>query len=353
VGYVHRQDTFPPTAWAVPRRRILVPICISMEQAAIPSRVGEVRIRRFPELVLLLVSLVWGGTFLVSQTALVDGGPFGLLAARFTIGTLVLFCLFFRRMAGLERHELNVGLVLGVVTFAAFALQTVGLQHIASSKSAFITAFYVPAVPLLQLTLLAVMPRLAAWMGIAVSFTGLVVLAVGDGVGFTFGSGEWLTLGGAFGAALGIVLLSRWAPETDPIRLAIVQLGLVAALSFVALPLTGEPLPHLTPRFLLCALALGVLGTAFALTAMIWAQKTVSATRATVIYAMEPVWAGVFGAIAGEVISGAMVAGSALIIAGILVSELPGGASLRRMIAERRWPGRVSTKAAPAIVPGD
>jgi drug/metabolite transporter (DMT)-like permease len=283
---------------------------------------ASLTVRRLPEIVLVLVTVIWGGTFLVTQSALSDGGPFGILASRFSIGAAVLLIAFRRRFTGLRPDEIRAGLLIGAVTFASYTLQTTGLLYIASSKSAFITALYVPLVPILQLVLLGVSPRLSAWLGVTVSFAGLLVLSTGEGVGLTLGHGEWLTLGGAAMAALQIILISRWAPGVDPIRLAAVQLGVVAVLALVSLPLSGEPLPRLTGGFLLATVGLGVFGTALALGAMNWAQQTVSATRATIIYALEPVWGGLFGAAAGEPMTPATLLGSALIVGGVLVSEL-------------------------------
>ena len=56
--------------------------------------------------------------------------------------------------------------------------------------------------------------------------------------------------------------------------------------------------------------------------AMNWAQKSVSPTRATVIYAGEPVWAGIVGRLAGERLPGIALLGGALIVLGVIVSEM-------------------------------
>jgi drug/metabolite transporter (DMT)-like permease len=285
---------------------------------------------RLPELVLVLVTLVWGGTFLVAQLALRETGPFGLLALRFSVAALAIGALFFRRVRGLGRAELRVGAGIGVVTFAAYGLQTAGLQHIPSSRSAFLVAMYVPLVPLLQLALLRRSPRAAAWAGISLSFVGLLLLSAGEGLSPELGRGDWLTLGGALASAMQIVLVSRYAPGADPIRLAFVQLATVAALSLLALPVSGEGLPPLTPLVVGASVGLGLVATAFVMAAMNWAQQTVPATRATVIYAMEPVWGGIVGALAGEAMSAGTVGGSALIVLGVLVSEIAWPARRRK-----------------------
>jgi drug/metabolite transporter (DMT)-like permease len=309
----------------------------TMTEQAVRTTEGGAR-ARLPEMVLAAVALVWGGTFLLTQAMLRETGPFSVLAIRFTIAALALAALFPRRMRGLTAAEARAGAVIGAVTFASYALQTVGLETIASSRSAFITSMYVPLVPLLQLALMRHSPRAAAWVGIAISFAGLLMLSHGGGAGTAFGAGEWLTLGGAVGAALQIVLLSRWAAGAEPMRLAAVQIAAVAVLSLAAMPLAGEGWPPPTAGIWIPGLALGLVGTAFALAAMSWAQRTVSATSATVIYATEPVWGGVAGALAGEAMTGATVGGSALIVVGVVVSEIRwrrGGAAREAVVAER------------------
>jgi drug/metabolite transporter (DMT)-like permease len=69
------------------------------------------------------------------------------------------------------------------------------------------------------------------------------------------------------------------------------------------------------------ALGLGIFSAIIQVT-MNWAQRSVSPTRATVIYTGEPVWAGIFGRIAGERLPLLALVGAAFIVAGVLVSEL-------------------------------
>lgn len=287
---------------------------------------------RLPELLLIVVTAVWGATFLVIQVALRDAGPFMLLAHRFSLATAVIFLVFRRRIHGLRRADLVGGLLVGVATFASYAFQTVGLQFIPSSRSAFITALYVPTVPLLQLVIIGLAPRISAWIGILVSFLGLMVLSSTAAAGIQLGTGELLTLGCAFTAALQIVLIGRFAPTMDPLRLAFLQFAVVALLALAGAGIAGEAMPTYSRSFIGSIVALGVVGTSFGLGVMNWAQQTVSATSATVIYALEPVWAGIFGAAAGEILTGRTLTGSALIVAGVLVSEIRWNRRLRTSV---------------------
>ena len=69
------------------------------------------------------------------------------------------------------------------------------------------------------------------------------------------------------------------------------------------------------------AIGLGLASAVIQLT-MNWAQKSVSPTRATVIYAGEPVWGGIVGRLAGDRLPALALVGAALIVAGVLASEV-------------------------------
>lgn len=274
-----------------------------------------------PEAVLILITVVWGATFLVVQHALTVTGPFFLVGLRFGTAALVLGLASARTMAGLTRLELRAGALIGVALMLGYSLQTVGLQTIPSSQSAFITALYVPFVPLILLVVLRVVPRPMAWLGIAMSFLGLVLIAGPEGLSVRFEAGELWTLASALAIACEIILISVYAGRTRARRVTVVQLAVASLLSFAAMIPAGEAVPAFS--WLLVGTACG-LGFASALIqlSMNWAQRTVSPTRATLIYAGEPVWAGVFGRLAGERLGPLAILGGALIVAGVLVSEL-------------------------------
>ncbi|EEG07789.1 DMT family transporter [Pseudogulbenkiania ferrooxidans] len=293
---------------------------MTSSSATLPLPSGA-RPSRLPDLVLLLITVVWGGTFLAVQTALQWAGPFGFVALRFGVAGALALLLSWRQLRGLTRAELRAGVLMGAVLCGSYGLQTMGLGLIASSKSAFLTALYVPLVPLIMLLLFRRPPPLAAWLGIAVAFGGLVLLSDPRGLEWSFGLGEALTLAGAAMIALEICLLGRYAGGCEPRRMAVVQLLTVALLATLLMLATGEAAPQPTPGLIGCVLGLG-LATTLIQVAMNWAQQTVPATRATLIYAMEPVWGGLVGWLAGEPLTVPALCGAALIVASVLVAEL-------------------------------
>ncbi len=252
-------------------------------------------------------------------------GPFFFVAARFGTAAVLLAFLNGRSLGGLTWMELKAGMLIGIAIMLGYSLQTIGLQTILSSKSAFITALYVPIVPILYWIVLRRAPRLTAWAGIAMAFTGLILLTAPDNLAIEFSPGELATLFCAMAFASEIFLIGLFAGRVDAKRVTLIQLTVASALAFAAMVPAGE---DVAPFSWLLFFSVTGMAAASALIqlAMNWAQRTVSPTRATVIYAGEPVWAGLFGRLAGEVLPGRALIGAALIVVAIIASEWRGGA---------------------------
>lgn len=273
------------------------------------------------ELALILITMVWGATFVVVHAAMRHSGPMFFVGLRFVTAALLGALVFWRAMRGLTRQELLAGSAIGASIFIGYGLQTYGLQTISSSQSAFITAMYVPLVPLLQWLVLRRPPHAMSLLGVAFAFTGLVLLAGPEaGLGLQMEVGEWATLLGALGIAGEVILIGFFAGKVDVRRVTVVQLLVAGLLAWLAMPLAGEALPAFSWVWLLAAVGMACSSIVIQLV-MNWAQKTVSPTRATLIYAGEPVWGGVAGRLAGDRLPPLAIAGAVLIVIGVLVSE--------------------------------
>lgn len=273
------------------------------------------------EAVLVFITVIWGATFLTVQNALAVSGPLFFVGLRFGTAALVMAIVAAPVLRGMNWAEIRAGIFIGIAIFLGYTLQTYGLQTIPSSKSAFITALYVPIVPLLQWLVLKRPPGIMSWIGIGLAFTGLVLLAGPEGASLGLGIGELLTLLSAVAIAAEIILIGGHAGRVDVRRVTVVQLAVTSLLAFGWMTPMGEAVPEPSWLLILSAAGLGIASAGIQL-AMNWAQKTVSPTRATVIYAGEPVWAGIVGRAFGERLPVAALAGAALIVAGVIVSEL-------------------------------
>jgi drug/metabolite transporter (DMT)-like permease len=130
-----------------------------------------------------------------------------------------------------------------------------------------------------------------------------------------------LTLSSTVAIALEIIFISLWAGRVNVLRVTVVQLAVTSLLAFACMVPAGEAIPPFSWAVVIAACGLGAM-TAIIQLVMNWAQRTVSPTRATLIYAGEPVWAGIIGRIAGDRLPPMALLGGVLIIAAVIVSEL-------------------------------
>jgi drug/metabolite transporter (DMT)-like permease len=275
---------------------------------------------RAPDAVLILCTAVWGLAFLVAHEAVARVPPFPFVALRFAMAALAVQALTGARLRRVTRAERRGGVLIALAMLAGYGLQAAALTRLGSGRVAFICATYVPLVPLVQAVLWRRLPPPAVWLSVGLATAGMMLLA--GGAGGTFGPSEALALASACGIAAEILLVSAFAPHVAPRQLALVQCIAVSAMAAVLALLTGQSLPPIQPLWIACTLGLGLASAALQL-GVNWAMRLVPATRATVIFATEPVWAAAFGALAGERLGLLGLAGGGLILTGLLVNPRP------------------------------
>lgn len=275
-----------------------------------------------PQLALILITLLWGGTFLAVQYALNFSSPMFFVGCRFAVAAVVIWLISLKALRGLNRIETLAGTAIGALIAIGYGTQTIALQSILSSESAFLTALYVPLVPILMWLIFHKRPSLMVWLGTTLAFTGLLLLTGNSFSTIQFNDGQTLTLICAFAVALEIILIGYFAGKVNLRRVTVVQLAVASVLCFASMPLLGEhTLPNFSWPLLLLVVGLG-LASALIQFVMNWAQRMVDPTRATIIYAGEPVWAALFGRMAGERLPLLALFGGLLVVLGILMSEL-------------------------------
>lgn len=279
---------------------------------------------------LVAVTAVWGLTFVQVKDAVALYPLFAFLALRFGIASATLAVPARGRMASLGRRGWVAGAALGLLLAAGYALQTAGLERTTVSSTGFITGLYVVFTPLLALLLFGTRIGAAAWLGVALATVGLALLS---GVDTGRLLGDALVLAASAVYSLQIVLLERYAPRYDAVALTQAEmLAAFAGFTAVALALGQLEVPHGWTVWGALVVT-GVFASALAFLVQTWAQRRVSAARTALAFAMEPVFAALFGFwLAGDRLGAAAWAGAALIMAGIVVSEPAAADALRRLL---------------------
>lgn len=267
---------------------------------------------------LVSVTAIWGSTFLFVKDAIARMPPADFLGLRFLIATVLMIALRPARVRALGVRGVRHGALLGLALGSGYVAQTFGLQTTSVTVSGFITGMFVVFTPLLSgLVLRRPVPGLA-WAGVALATVGLALLALH---GLSVGTGEALSLLGALAFAAHIVGLGEWSSQDDPYGLAVVQLGVVAALSLLMAAPGGVAIP---PDVGVWAAVIGtaVFATALAFVVQTWVQARLAPTRTAVILTMEPVFAALTAFLAGDRPGGRTLVGGALVAAAMYLVEL-------------------------------
>lgn len=269
---------------------------------------------------LLLVTLIWGGTFVMVKDAVASYPVFPFLTIRFGLATGALVLIGGRRLSGLDWQRIGAGVLIGLFLFAGYAFQTVGLQHTSASNAGFITGLSVVLVPLLSAVLLRRPPALRSLLGVSFALVGLGLLTLSQ-YGWV-ARGDLLILLCALSFALHIISVSAFAPHTDPLALTIVQTATVTVISAV-IAFGRQPLFWRLPVPWFAASFTGILATAFAFAIQTTMQRFTTPTHTALIFSGEPVFAAIFSVLlTSDVMTGRALAGGILIVLGTVVSEI-------------------------------
>ena len=293
------------------------------------------------DLVLLLAAIIWGFAFVAQRMGMDFVGPFTYTAVRFTLGSLVLLpFLYFRNYtAKTQRREDNLAssrlrgeksllrrklillqLLLGLLLFGGISFQQYGLLFTTAGNAGFITGFYVVLVPVAG-WFLGQKNHFTIWVGVILAIAGLYFLSVTSN--FTISKGDYFVAVCALFWTFHVLLVGYLAPKTDPIRIAVVQFIICAILSWIV----AIGFENIVWESIIDAawpiLYGGVMSVGIGYTLQVVAQQKAHPAYASIILSLESVFAVLGGwLILDEHLSGRMILGCALMLAGMIIVQL-------------------------------
>ena len=286
---------------------------------------------------LLLTAVVWGLAFVAQRVGMDYVGPFTFNAARFALGGGVLWGIIRLREArnGLgdrarknRRRRWWEGALLGTVLFGGASLQQVGLVYTTAGKAGFITGLYVVLVPLVD-AWMGARHDVSVWVGAMLALAGLYLLSVTSA--WHIQQGDLLVLLSALFWTAHVLLVDRLVAHGDSLRLAAQQFSMVALLSALV-AMFGETISLNALRGALWAILYGgLISVGVGYTLQVVAQRYTLPSHAAIILSLESVFALLGGVLLlSEPLATRGVAGSLLMLAGMLVSQKSGGFSEQR-----------------------
>lgn len=301
-------------------------------------------------LLLLATTLIWGTTFFCTQlgTRVIkslapDASPlaWGMLhnALRFLLAAVVFAAACPRALRGMGRREWAGSFWLAFPAFVGIALGSRALVDGSSTVVAFLTNLTVIFVPVYGRLFFRERLHRGLLVGAALALAGVWILT--HPTGGAFGLPEILTLGSALLFGLQIQLCNALTRDRDPEAMALGMFVHFAWLFLGGVALLPGGLSMLSPSFL-ARLASPMEAAAWmqrwavpwtlawmavpagVVTMWVFAryQREIPATRAAIIYCLEPAVAAAIGsALAGDPVTWRLFAGGGLIVGANLACE--------------------------------
>ena len=297
----------------------------------------------------LIAAVVWGSAFSAQEIASynadkIDAFFFG--GIRFALGGVALIPLWFifEKNTDMPKEEKRVkykntvifGIITGAVLFCASAFQQFGIQITqAIGKSGFITGLYLVFVPIASLLLFKRKPSPLVWIAVVFSAFGLYFLCMNGGK-FTFQAGDILLLICAVFFAGHIIVIDIFIGKVSTLRYCTVQFVSVSVFNII----TGLLFGHITWEGFLAVLGpiiyCGIMSTGVAYTCQIIGQKFTPPTIAALLFSTEGFFSVVFESIIEKTVpTSTMLVGCALMLVGVILSQLPADILKKRMKNEK------------------
>ncbi|MBT1248196.1 MULTISPECIES: DMT family transporter [unclassified Thermosipho (in: thermotogales)] len=259
---------------------------------------------------LLIVTLIWGLTFPIQKMILPNISPFAYNAIRFWIATLLSYFIFGRGN--------KYGIILGVVLGISYATQTWGLSITTSSKSGFITAFYIMLIPVFSYYIEKKKPSKIQVFSFLIAIVGEYLLSGGIN---SINIGDILTFFCAIFYALHVVLVTHYSKKSNEKDLLTSQFFMVALLNTL-FGIKGTW--NFSLNVLSVALFTAVFATIYALIAQAKYQKIVGSNTAALIFVGEPIFTTLFSILLlSEKLSLMQVFGMILTLLALILTIIP------------------------------
>ena len=286
-----------------------------------------------PLLALVVVTAIWGYTFVPVQKAIAVYPLFAFLAVRFAISTATLAPFAWGSLRTLPRRGWAAGLGAGTLLALAYGLQTAGLELTTVTSTGFITGLYVVFTPLIALAAFRTPVPAPVWVGVVLSLAGLLLLSGAPGGSW---AGNLLVLGNAVAQSLQIVSMERFAPRYDARALTFLQMSVAFAGFTVVAVAVGQVEAPPDAQTWYALVVTGVFAGALGYIVATWVQSRTTAARAALVFTLEAPFAALFGVLLlSETLGWAGWLGCAVMLCGIVLAEPAAAAALRRLVPAR------------------
>ena len=277
----------------------------------------------FYKLCLFGCALIWGSTFVIIKDATNTMSSAFINAARFTIASIILFVVFFKKVKNINRQELKHGTIMGIFLFGGYYLQVMGMEYGSSAgKCAFLSATFCVMVPFLSWAVFKRKPDRYSVIAAIICVIGVALVSIEKGAKITIG--DVIILMSTFFYAINIMFTAVFSNRegNDSTVLAFLQIVVVAVLGWITVIFRQEMPQVYTTSAIWGIIYLGVFATALCLLVQVIGLKNVNSTSASIILSLESVFGVIISILFyNEIVTPKLLAGFVVIFIGIIVCE--------------------------------
>ena len=273
------------------------------------------------ELLMLITAIMWGSGFVGMAIGLEHFTVLQLMAGRFTLATILLSVIFYKKLRLFNWSIIWRGALLGGILFFAFVLQTYGLSYTTPSKNAFLTSINVLIVPIIAFIVYKRGFDRYEVIAAIIAVIGIGFLSLTDS--FTIQLGDLLSILCAIAFAFDIFYTNVFVKKEDALALTIVQFMTASMLSIIGVLILGEIPTSINKEGFLILLYLAVFCTLVAYVCQNVGMQYANPTKSAIILSMEALFGTLFSVwILQELLTGRMIVGCVLILIAVLIAEL-------------------------------
>ena len=281
-------------------------------------------------LLLLLASIIWGTAFVAQTTGMDYVGPLTFTFSRFFLGALAIIPLliFFEKKIYLNTIKKNGIFSLILLTSLALGvgatLQQYALLFADVSNAAFITALYVPIVPIILKIVLKKPIHWSIWLAVIICMIGLYLLTSENTSNIMLDLPDFLLIFSAIAFAIQIILNDIYLKKSStPFTFAFTQYFIIFICTLILALIFEKPsFNNISMEFFEIFYA-GALSVGVAYTLQIIGQKNTTPAPAAIILSMEAVFASITAwIIINQSMSLIKIFGCFLIFIGIIIAQI-------------------------------
>lgn len=276
------------------------------------------------EMAMLIVAMIWGGTFVAAKHAQDTIPNLWILAIRFILASGLMALIFFKEWKKLDRKTVKYGSIIGLLLFAGIAIQMLGLRYTTPAKQSFVLVSYVIIVPLMEWAFYGHRPENKIFFSGLLCIIGVGLLSLNKNLQLSFG--DACTLIYAFIFSTQVLKVAEFSPKVNSLILfSIFQFITAGVLSLIVVLVAGTPLniENISHGSFMGLAYLTLLNTATAFTIQNFAQKYARPANTALIMATESIF-GAFAAyfFAGENFDIRKIIGCSLIFIAIFTAQV-------------------------------